>query len=100
MIDLIHHTVRPVRMFTAAAAAVALLVTIQGQATAQMVPAGAKSLVAQAKKEGTINLAWGASTLGGKKGINRFKAGFNKFYGLNTNFKYTVGIHFAARPGS
>ena len=97
MIDLIHHTVRPVRMFTAAAAAVALLVTIQGQATAQMVPAGAKSLVAQAKKEGTINLAWGASTLGGKKGINRFKAGFNKFYGLNTNFKYTVGIHFAGQ---
>ena len=97
MMDRIGFTARRGRMLVIVMAAAALLVTLQGQATAADIPMAAKELIPAAKKEGALNLAWGVSTLGGSKGVKRFQTGFNKFYGLDHKLKFTVGIHFAGQ---
>ena len=97
MMDRIGFTMRQGRTLATIVAATALLVTLQGQAAATEISMAAKELIPAAKKEGTLNLAWGVSTLGGSKGVKRFQAGFNKFYGLDHKLKFTVGIHFAGQ---
>lgn len=94
MTDQIHSKRGLARVVATVTATVALLATLQVGATAADLPAAAKELIPAAKKEGTLNLAWGASTLGGSKGVKRYQEGFNKHYGLNHKFKFTVGTHF------
>ena len=55
-------------------------------------PAIAKLLV-QAKKEGEFRLTW--TSMGFKKGADRFEKGFNAYYGLKHKFQYSPGPHFA-----
>jgi len=88
---------RSARVLTTVTAAAALLAAIQGVSTAAELSAAAKELIPAAKKEGTLNLVWGSSTLGGSKGAKRFEEGFNKHYGLDHKFKFTVGTHFAGQ---
>ena len=63
---------------------------------AQFVPApsGAESLqdiISEAKKEGQLNVTWGASTLGGTKGLAAFQEMINKKYNVKINIKATPG---------
>ena len=55
-------------------------------------PAIAK-LIEQAKKEGEFRLTW--TSMGFKKGAERFEKGFNEYYGLKHKFRYSPGPHFA-----
>jgi ABC-type Fe3+ transport system substrate-binding protein len=48
-------------------------------------------LIAGARREGQLNLVWGAGTMGGADGIRRLRDGFNKAYGLNLEVNFTPG---------
>lgn len=56
--------------------------------------AAMKKLVA--KSEVSMNITWSSSGFGGSKGMARFQAGMNKFYGTNFKIKFTPGGNFSA----
>lgn len=97
MMNQIRPKMRPQRVLTTVTAAAALVAATMGGAIAAELSSAAKELIPAAKKEGALNLAWGSSTLGGSKGVKRFQEGFNKHYGLDHKFKFTVGTHFAGQ---
>jgi ABC-type Fe3+ transport system substrate-binding protein len=54
------------------------------------------ALIEQAKKEGSLNVAWSDNAFSGARGAAAFQAGFNAFYGLNSKFNYSPGVAFTA----
>jgi spermidine/putrescine-binding protein len=54
------------------------------------------ALVEQAKKEGSLNVAWSDNAFSGARGAAAFQAGFNAFYGLKSKFNYSPGVAFTA----
>jgi len=49
------------------------------------------ALVAAARQEGSLTIAWSDGPLGGAEGIPRLVEGFNQHYGLNLNAQFTPG---------
>lgn len=64
-------------------------------AAAQTLPADTKDLVAAAEREGTLNLVWSESNLGGADAVQKHAAAFNKEFGTHIDFKYAPGIEMA-----
>jgi ABC-type Fe3+ transport system substrate-binding protein len=58
-----------------------------------------KDMVAAASKEGTLNLVWSGSLLGGGEVAQKHAAAFNKAYGTHIDVKFAPGIE-AARYGN
>jgi iron(III) transport system substrate-binding protein len=50
-----------------------------------------QSVIDGARKEGKLDLVWGAASLGGSEGISKLAAAFNNRYGLNINVQFTPG---------
>ncbi|HEY7066866.1 MAG TPA: ABC transporter substrate-binding protein [Chloroflexota bacterium] len=48
-------------------------------------------IVDAARAEGTVNVVWGETSLGGREGAQRIGASLNRRYGLNLNFVHTPG---------
>jgi iron(III) transport system substrate-binding protein len=67
----------------------------QGQAAAQgaapIADPRLQPLIEGARREGSLSLIWGDGTMGGSDGIRRLAEGFNKYYGLNLDVKFTPG---------
>ena len=55
-----------------------------------------QSTIQAAQKEGSLNLSWGTTTMGGAGGVKELEAAFNKYYGTNVQFKYTPGRSYSA----
>lgn len=82
---------RPDRALAAVCAtAVALCGFTSAGATAEMTPA-LKQLVAAASKEGKLNVAWGASSLGGPHGAQVMQDAMNKAYGTKLRIVWSPG---------
>jgi ABC-type Fe3+ transport system substrate-binding protein len=54
-----------------------------------------KELAAAANQEGTVNLSWSQSTLGGSQGAARFQAAMNKMFGTNIRINFVPGPDMA-----
>ena len=54
-----------------------------------------KELAAAADKEGTLNLSWSQSTLGGSQGAARIEAAMNKMFGTNIHIDFVPGPDMA-----
>lgn len=67
-----------------------LLMSCVGASAAAMNP-DLKALAAAANKEGTLNLSWSQSTLGGSQGAARFQAAMNKMFGTKIRVNFTPG---------
>ena len=67
-----------------------------GGAVAQAPAEGTlQALVEGARKEGTLSFVWGEGTVGGSDGIRRLAQGFNRYYGLNVDVRFTPGPSMA-----
>ncbi len=55
-----------------------------------------KKLVAEANKEGTLNVAWSQDVLGGAEGQKIFAKNINKMFGTNIEIHYAPGASMAA----
>jgi ABC-type Fe3+ transport system substrate-binding protein len=74
----------------ACAAAVACL-GLMAPASAQPFNDKLKQLAQEAAKEGSLNLTWSQSTLGGVQGAERFQAAINKAFGIKLDIKFVPG---------
>jgi iron(III) transport system substrate-binding protein len=54
-----------------------------------------KALATAAAKEGSLNLSWSQSTLGGSQGAQRIQAEMNKMFGTNLRVNFTPGAEMA-----
>lgn len=54
-----------------------------------------KRLALEAQKEGTLNLSWSQSTLGGLQGAARYQAAINKAFGINLKLNFVPGPDMA-----
>ncbi len=50
-----------------------------------------QALIDAARQEGRLSFVWGEGTLGGSQGIQRLAEGFNRYYGLNLEVRFTPG---------
>ncbi len=75
--------------------AFALALAITSGAPAQEINPALKELAAAANKEGSLNLAWSQSTLGGSQGAARFQAAINKMFGTNIRINFVPGPDMA-----
>jgi len=72
--------------------ALALLLNPLVAASAQAAEAPAlKQLVAAASKEGTVNLSWSQSTLGGNQGAALIQTAMNKMFGTRIHLNFAPG---------
>ncbi|HZR98893.1 MAG TPA: ABC transporter substrate-binding protein [Chloroflexota bacterium] len=66
-----------------------------GAAPASAAPSGLQALVEGARKEGALSFVWGEGTVGGSDGVRRLAEGFNRYYGLNLDVRFTPGPSMA-----
>ncbi len=50
-----------------------------------------QALIDGARREGALSLVWGEGTIGGTEGVQKLAEGFNRYYGLNLNVRFTPG---------
>ena len=62
---------------------------------APQLPSSLDALVAAARKEGSINLAWSESLLGGGDAAQRYAAAFNKYFKTDIKFSYAPAVEVA-----
>jgi ABC-type Fe3+ transport system substrate-binding protein len=76
----------------AATAAAFLGISLVADATAAEMSPELKALVAEAKKEGALTLAWSQDVMGGADGAKQFESAINKAYGTNIAIKFVPSI--------
>ncbi len=81
---------RPWSRRLAVLVAVAFLVAVAGARAAEPSPALAPVIEA-AKKEGKLNLEWGAGIIGGDEGIRQMIDGMNAMFGTKIVYRFTPG---------
>ncbi len=59
-----------------------------------------QALVEAARQEGQLSLVWGEGTLGGGDGVRRLAEGFNRYYGLHIDVRFTPGPTMSAVAGT
>ena len=57
-----------------------------------------QDVIREARKEGQLNVTWGASTLGGTKGLSALQEMINKKYNVKVNIKATPGPSMSRTP--
>lgn len=63
-------------------------------AAAPAQPDPLQALVEAARQEGELTLVWGDAVIGGTQGIPRLAERFNRYYGLNVDVRFTIGLSF------
>lgn len=85
------------RLLSALLAVLLLVMPLHG-ARAQTVPAlghNLKEIIANAAREGTIDLTWSASTMGDADMARRHMDAFNKLWGLHLTYRFAAGPEMA-----
>lgn len=59
------------------------------------IPDNLDALIAAAKKEGTLNLVWSETIMGGSDAVALHEAALNKMYGTDFKLKFSPGIEVA-----
>jgi iron(III) transport system substrate-binding protein len=86
------------RLLTALVAALVFASSAPALVQAQSTPALGKNLseiIANAAREGTIDLTWSASTMGGADVARRHMDEFNKLWGLHLTYRFAAGPEMA-----
>lgn len=78
-----------------AATLTVLALVLTGAARAQSMTPAVKELAAAAEREGSVNLSWSQSTLGGSQGAALFQAAMNKMFGTNIRINFVPGPDMA-----
>jgi hypothetical protein len=79
-------------------ASIGLAVTIVASpsfAQTNNIPDRLDAFIPAAAKEGTLNLVWSDSIMGGSDAVAQHEAAFNKMFGTNVKFKFAPGIEVA-----
>lgn len=74
---------------------VAALVVLPALAQASPVADTLDGIIAAAKKEGTLNIVWSESLMGGNDAVQQHMAAFNKLFGTDIKVKYAPGAAVA-----
>jgi iron(III) transport system substrate-binding protein len=70
--------------------------SLEAQTKAKSFASEVRSTIQAAQKEGSLNLSWGTTTMGGPSGVKELEQAFNKYYGTNIQFRYTPGRSYSA----
>lgn len=84
------------RVLTAVAFFFFLVSGVPAQTRAKPFASEVGSTIQAAQKEGSLNLSWGTTTMGGPSGVKELEQAFNKYYGTNIQFRYTPGRSYSA----